>query len=178
MWREFRPVDLVAITFFGYTSVLALVLPVAHHITIRTLAVNLLVAAFLLSRLWFTRRWHYVVHNFLMLALMLTGYKEMGWFALPHHSTDLEQSWVLWDRWLDTAHFRALVESLGPAIPIILEIAYTLVYATGVISLTSLRIRRGPQNPSVLILFAPRNLRRLRAIPVLPLRTPAHRLPQ
>ena len=81
LWREVRPVDCVAIAFFGYTSALALVLPVQHHITVRILLVNLLVAAFLLSRRWFTRRWHYVVHNFLMLALMLTGYKEMGWFG-------------------------------------------------------------------------------------------------
>ncbi|MCC6589486.1 MAG: phosphatase PAP2 family protein [Bryobacterales bacterium] len=136
MWRELRPVDWVALAYFGYTTVLALVLPVEQHITVRTLLVNTVVVAFLFSRLLLTRRWHYVVHNFLMLALMLTGYKEMGWFALPHQSTDLEQSWVVWDRWLlDSAHFRAVLESLGPAIPIVLEIAYTLVYATGVISL-------------------------------------------
>lgn len=134
--RSFQPCDWVAFSYFAYTSLLAVLLPVSRAITFRTLAANLAVFAFLSSRPLLTQPWRRATHNFLMLGLMLLAYKEMGWFALPHRSTALEESWVVLDRYLlNTLGFRAAIESLGPVIPIVLEIAYTLVYVIGALSL-------------------------------------------
>jgi membrane-associated phospholipid phosphatase len=139
--RTLRPCDWVAALYFAYTSVLALVLPVSREVTLRTLAVNLVVFAFLLARPWCRRPWQSVMHTYLMLALLVTGYQEMGWFAQPHTGTALEETWVVWDRYvLDRLGLRALIEALGPILPVVLEIAYTTVYVTGVTSLTLLYV--------------------------------------
>jgi len=63
------------------------------------------------------------------LALVVLAYREMGWFAQPHPHHALEQSWVTWDRMVLGGGVRAAIESFGPVIPSILEIAYALVYA-------------------------------------------------
>jgi membrane-associated phospholipid phosphatase len=66
------------------------------------------------------------------LACVLVAYKQMGWFAPPSHSNELEQGWVAWDRviLLDWGG-RALIEALGPIVPGILDACYLLVYAVG-----------------------------------------------
>lgn len=150
--RSFRPCDWVAFFYFAYTSLLAVVLPVGRAVTFRTLAANLAVFAFLSLRPRFGRPWQRTTHNFLMLGLMLLAYKEMGWFALPHAGTALEESWVVWDRYLlDTLGFRAAIESLGPVIPVALELAYTLVYVIGTLSLILLYVHgRGFRIPEFL----------------------------
>lgn len=118
---------------------LAFVLPVAGAVRLRTLAVNVVVFVFLFLRPRCTRPWQRVAHNYLMLALLVTGYQEMGWFAQPHTGTALEEAWVVWDRYvLDTMGLRAWIEALGPVVPMVLEIAYTTVYVTGVMSLSLL----------------------------------------
>jgi len=63
------------------------------------------------------------------LALILLAYREMGWFAQPHLDHALEASWVTWDRLVLRGGARAVIESIGPVIPSILEISYALVYA-------------------------------------------------
>jgi membrane-associated phospholipid phosphatase len=60
---------------------------------------------------------------------MILAYKQMGWFAPAHHMNLLEHDWIVWDRLLlDTLGGRALLESLGPVLPSILELSYSLVY--------------------------------------------------
>jgi membrane-associated phospholipid phosphatase len=70
-----------------------------------------------------------VVRDAASLALIVLAYREMGWFAQPHPAHTLEASWVTWDRVVLRGGARAVIESIGPVIPSILEIAYALVYA-------------------------------------------------
>jgi len=63
------------------------------------------------------------------LLLIVLAYREMGWFARPHPAHTLEAAWVTWDRVMLRGGVRAVIESIGPVIPSILEIAYALVYA-------------------------------------------------
>jgi len=57
------------------------------------------------------------------------AYREMGWFAQPHLDHRLEASWVAWDRVVLRGGAAAVIESIGPVIPSVLEISYALVYA-------------------------------------------------
>ena len=70
-----------------------------------------------------------VVRDAASLTLIVLAYREMGWFAQPHVAHTLEASWVTWDRVVLRGGVRAVIESIGPVIPSILEIAYALVYA-------------------------------------------------
>jgi membrane-associated phospholipid phosphatase len=61
--------------------------------------------------------------------LMLLAYREMGWFARAHLNTSLEDAWVVWDRLaLNEWGVRVVIEFLGPLLPSLLEISYSLVY--------------------------------------------------
>jgi membrane-associated phospholipid phosphatase len=80
-----------------------------------------------------------VIRDWFPLALMLLAYREMGWFAPAHHTPHLENSWIVWDRLLlDRAGLHAAVETLGPVLPALLEVAYSLVYALGPFSVAML----------------------------------------
>jgi hypothetical protein len=71
-----------------------------------------------------------VVRDWLPLALALLSYREMGWFAQPHHRFRLENFFVRWDRMLlGDWRVHDAIESFGPVLPAILEIAYSLTYA-------------------------------------------------
>jgi len=70
-----------------------------------------------------------VIRDWLPLGMVLLAYREMGWFALPHEWTLLESRWVVWDRLVLGHGGRTIIESLGPVVPSVLEIAYAVVYA-------------------------------------------------
>jgi membrane-associated phospholipid phosphatase len=132
--RLFRPSEQVALCYFAYTAVVAWVRPIDPSIRHTTWVLNLTVAAAYCLAAYadsFRRKPLLgILRDWFALALLLLAYREMGWFALPHKSTLLEQGWVVWDRlFLDRLGVRALVELAGPVIPAILEAAYSLVYA-------------------------------------------------
>jgi membrane-associated phospholipid phosphatase len=79
-----------------------------------------------------------VIRDWLPLALILIAYREMGWLALPHHGHALEAHWVIWDRLALRGGAKAAIEALGPVVPSVLEIAYTLVYALAPFSIAVL----------------------------------------
>lgn len=133
-WWRLRASEKVLAAYFLYTSVLAFVLPVSARVSQVTLAMNLIVLGglALIAYAHSLRRREplAVLRDWYVPPLLLLAYREMGWFALPHASASLEQSWVVWDRWLlNEAGLRAVIELLGPALPLLLEAAYTLVYA-------------------------------------------------
>jgi membrane-associated phospholipid phosphatase len=70
-----------------------------------------------------------VVRDAVSLALIVLAYREMGWFAQPHIHHTLEATWVAWDRVVLRGGAAAVIESIGPILPSILEISYALVYA-------------------------------------------------
>ncbi len=140
-----RRSEKLAAAFFLYTSGLSIVLPVDPGITRTTLGVNALVLLgfVLLSRADALRRGLFlgVVRDWYPAPLMVLAYRELGWFALPHASTALEEAWVVWDRWwLYDLGFKALIEAAGPLVPSLLEISYSLVYTTAPFALAALYI--------------------------------------
>ncbi|MGD1094552.1 MAG: phosphatase PAP2 family protein [Bryobacteraceae bacterium] len=89
------------------------------------------------------------------LALIVLAYREMGWFAQPHLDHSLEASWVVWDRVVLRGGARAVIESVGPVIPSILEISYALVYALAPFVIVMLYIyRRREKVDQFLFVFA------------------------
>jgi membrane-associated phospholipid phosphatase len=126
-----RVSEWIIATFFTWTSVLALTLPISTAMRVRTLAANgiVLLAYILLFRLR-DRLWVDYLRDWVPQALMILAYKQTGWFAPAKHTNALEHQWIVWDRLLlDTLHGRALIESLGVALPALLELSYSFVYA-------------------------------------------------
>ena len=132
--RAFRTSEWLLIAYFSYTAVLACFLPLHPPLAQIIIGLNLTIFAgyALLAYAWSLRGSEFlgVIRDWFALALMLLAYREMGWFARPHHTFYLEQSWVQLDRMLlrNWGLHRA-IESLGPALPSALEISYSLVYA-------------------------------------------------
>jgi len=96
-----------------------------------------------------------VARDLVPLALIVLAYREMGWFAQPHSEHTLEASWVTWDRVVLRGGGRAVIESLGPVIPSILEICYALVYALAPFGVAMLYVyRRREKVDQFLLVFA------------------------
>ena len=130
----------VVLSFFAWTSLLAICLPVAPEVRLRILVWNAAVLIVYLFVLRFrSAAWMEIVRDWLPQALVVLGYKEMGWFAAATQSHLLEQQWIVWDRiLLDDWRIRAGIEFLGPVVPAVLESAYVLVYALPVVSMVVL----------------------------------------
>jgi membrane-associated phospholipid phosphatase len=131
--RLFRPHEFVIFFYLLYCCVVAAARPISPSIRYTAWVLNLtIIAAYaLLAYADSFRRGRLlgVLRDWFPLVLLLLAYREMGWFALPHTSTALEQGWLVWDRlFLDRLGARAMIESLGPVIPAILEVSYSLVY--------------------------------------------------
>ena len=141
----FRSYEYVIIAYFAYTSGLALLLPLKSPIPAVVIGLN----ALILSGLVFLafadsfRRGEFlgIVRDWYAPPLFLLAYREMGWFAQPHTSTALEESWVVWDRLLlNEWGVRYLIEALGPVGPGLLEIAYIFVYPMAPFGIAALYI--------------------------------------
>jgi membrane-associated phospholipid phosphatase len=126
-----RVSEWVVAAFFGWTSVLALALPISSAMRVRTLVANTVVAAAVSFLVLFRRfEWVQVLRDWVPQALMILAYKQMGWFAPESHTFELERQWIVWDRvLLNDLHLRDAVEALGPLLPSLVEISYSLVYA-------------------------------------------------
>lgn len=122
--------------YFLYTSLLALILPLRPPIPAVTIALNLAILAGYALLVYAASlrgsRFLAVLRDWYPFPLLLLCYREMGWFAQPQYTRELENAWVAWDRLLlAELRFSALIESLGPLLPSILEIFYSLVYVLG-----------------------------------------------
>lgn len=141
---DVRKSEWVIAAFLMYASSLAAVMPISGDIRFRTIAAN--VAILLAYGLLVTARRSSlsgalsILRDWLPLAFALLAYQEMGWFAVPHASHSLETQWVAWDRAVLSGGLRASIESLGPLIPAVLEVSYSLVYALAPFSLMMLYI--------------------------------------
>lgn len=126
-----RTSEYIVFAFFAWTSVLALMLPVAAAIRARTLFANLLILLIYFGLLRFrSLDWVQIARDWIPQGLIVLAYKEMGWFAPASHSHRLEQGWIVWDRiFLDQYHGRFLIESAGFVLPFLLELSYVVVYA-------------------------------------------------
>jgi membrane-associated phospholipid phosphatase len=136
----------VVLLFLLYPVVLAYCLPAAlsvrHHLLLLNPAIILAWSALI--------RFHSsrpvlalsVLRDWLPIALVPLAFREMGWFALPHHRPALELRWVVWDRAILEGGAKAAIECLGPLLPSVLEISYASVYALAPASLAALYLYR------------------------------------
>jgi membrane-associated phospholipid phosphatase len=142
-----RPYEWLIIAYYTYVAAIAPVFIPKGETRWLGAAVAAIGAAILLG---LTRR-YVILRDWIPIAFTLGAYREMNWFTPALRDHHLEQGWIAWDRWLlDTNHLRAVIESLGPLVPSLLEICYVLVYAIAPISLT------------ILFLTSPLSLRRER----------------
>jgi len=134
--RGLRRSEIVLILYYLYAAAVALALPIAPELQRFCVLLNFSIAGFYLFlagtdglRTWtpmvFARDW-------LPLGLIILAYRQMGWFAPEAHTFELEGAWIVWDRLLlyDWG-VKALIEALGPLLPSLLEISYSLVYPMG-----------------------------------------------
>jgi membrane-associated phospholipid phosphatase len=141
-----RRSECVIVAFLIYAIVAAAMLPVRPPIRPLVLSLNtgllavyaLLIYADRLRR----REFLGIVRDWFPLVLVLLAYREMGWFALPLTEHPLEAAWVVWDRLVLRGGGRRIIELLGPVLPAILEIAYSLVYTLGPFGVAILYIYR------------------------------------
>jgi membrane-associated phospholipid phosphatase len=129
--------------YFLYTSCLALSLDVRPRVPTLTVLVNAMVISTYFFLVWadsFRRgRLLGVMRDWFPLLLTLLAYREMGWFAPEFHRYEYERSWIVIDRWvLHRAGLKEAIEALGPLVPAILEISYSLVYVLAPFSVAML----------------------------------------
>jgi membrane-associated phospholipid phosphatase len=144
-WWHPRRSEWVIAAFLVYAAGLALYLPVGAAVRGRILMVNFAVLLVYAALIRFDRagsRALSIVRDWLPPALVLLAYREMGWFAAPHHGHTLESHWIMWDRLVLRGGAKAAIEAAGPLLPSILEIAYALVYALPLFALAMLYIYR------------------------------------
>jgi membrane-associated phospholipid phosphatase len=144
----FNPVrrsELVLCAYFVYAAALAQWLPISQEIRMVTMVLNLTVLAgyslLIYAHSLRGRDWLGVLRDWFPLVLVLLAYREMGWFAPHARSYALEQRWIVLDRLiLRDWHMHVVIEALGPLVPSILEISYSLVYAIAPFSMAMLYV--------------------------------------
>jgi membrane-associated phospholipid phosphatase len=138
-----RP-EWIILAFLLYAPVLTFFVPAPDGLRTRLASLNLAVILVYTGLVYLDfakpRLSLSVIRDWLPLGLILLAYREMGWFALPHQPALLESRWVVWDRLFLEHGGRALIESLGPVLPSLLELSYALVYALPVFALAVLYI--------------------------------------
>jgi|SRR5271165_1810374 len=114
----------ILLAYFWYTAAIApFFLPHPGHAVLLALAVTAFLAV--------TAQFNYA-RDWAPLALILTAYREMDWFAPLQRDYHFELGWIEWDRVLFYRWgFQGAVEVLGPVAPAFLEFTYLLVYANG-----------------------------------------------
>ena len=137
--------ELVLFIYFVYAAALAILLPVSAEVRVVSVVLNLTILAgyalLIHAHGLRGRKLLDVMRDWLPLALLLLAYREMGWLAPRTHAYSLERSWIVVDRLvLRTWHVHDAIEWLGPAVPSILEIAYSLVYVTAPFGLAMLYV--------------------------------------
>jgi membrane-associated phospholipid phosphatase len=153
-----RHSELVLATYFGYVALLAVLLPAPQRFRPVIIAASLFIIGgyYLLARRGARDlRYVRVLRDWLPLALLLFAYQEMGWFAEPRAGHRLESIWVVWDRAILLGGLSAAVEALGPVVPALLELSYTLVYTLAPFAVALLYAYRRPDRADLfLFLFS------------------------
>ena len=137
--------ELVLFIYFAYAAALAMLLPVSGEVRVVSVVLNLTILAGYALLIYAHglrgRKLLDVTRDWLPLVLLLLAYREMGWLAPRTHAYSLERSWIAVDRLvLRTWHVHDAIEWLGPVMPSILEIAYSLVYVTAPFGLAMLYV--------------------------------------
>ncbi len=136
MWGRLRSCEWALIVFFAYIALISLVFPLSFRVRLPAFAIVACIAAASCGLAAFERNGSphvfSMVRDWLPVAFTLVAYREMDWFAGPHRAHALEQSWVVWDRWLlHGLGGASAIQCCGWPGPAFLEFCYLIVYAVG-----------------------------------------------
>ncbi len=127
-----RRSEWVVLAFLIYAAALAASVPVPPAGRRAVILSNLAIAGLYALLIRFDARHRIaalgIVRDWLPLGIILFAYREMDRFAQPRRGHPLETAWIVWDRAVLRGGGKAAIEALGPVIPSVLEIAYTMVY--------------------------------------------------
>lgn len=135
----FRLQEKIAVAYFAYAAMLAFVhrAPTARIMFAAAIPLLIWAAAALESR--FSRPWSRVTRDWALLGLILIAYWEVDWISAGPAMTHFENACIRWDRiLLDRIGLRAAIESLGSAIPSLLEAVYLSLYAIPALAMAAL----------------------------------------
>jgi membrane-associated phospholipid phosphatase len=141
-----RRSETVMVCYFLYAGVMSAVLAVPSSVASFTIGLNLTLIGLFVALAYAGRVRPgsvplSIARDWLPLAVLVQAYREMGWFAPAEHTFELENGWIIWDRLLLTGwRLQAATEALGPVVPSLLEICYSLVYAIGPLCLALLSV--------------------------------------
>jgi len=135
-----RAYEKILILYFSYAAILSFALPAEARLRATTLIVLAMMAALFLLLARLERRTKSraiaITRDWLPVIVTLLCYREIGWFATGRTLFGLESRFEAWDHWLlATMGGRAVIESLGPLLPGLLELAYLLLYGFGAFGL-------------------------------------------
>ncbi len=142
-----RVAEKLAIGFFGYTTIAALVFPLELPQRLALVGLNLLACAVvvLLSRYGVKERSPFlaIVRDWLPCILILVAYRESGLFFRPDPANRLDQLFVRWDdALLKNPWVLGLLTALSPWLQRYLELAYLFCYPSVPLALGSLSLAR------------------------------------
>jgi membrane-associated phospholipid phosphatase len=157
--KTIRSSEWVILGFLLYAMALAVLLPITpsvrHLVTILNGAILMGYAVFTIVDRAKLAPVFSLARDAASLALIVLAYREMGWFAQAHVDHTLETSWVAWDHVVLRSGTTAVIESIGPVIPSILEISYALVYALAPFAIAMLYVYKRRENvDEFLFIFA------------------------
>ncbi|MBI4877638.1 MAG: phosphatase PAP2 family protein [Acidobacteria bacterium] len=138
--RWLRPSEWLLVVYFGYAAVFSGELLPPGGFVLAGVA-----AAAVLSRAesQACSRLLSVVRDWLPAPLVLVAYWAVDWFPRPAYSRNFEPSWIGLDRLLLHGWgAKAAIESLGPVLPSLLELCYSLLYAVTPVSIGILYLYR------------------------------------
>ncbi len=125
-----RRSEWVLVLYFTYTALLAVHVSLPLAQCAAAFAIPALLIALAYADGFNLRFATSVVRDWLPAPLILLAYWQVDWFYNATYLRDLERSWLTWDHAiLYQYRLHIIVESAGSAIPAILEVSYTLVYA-------------------------------------------------
>jgi membrane-associated phospholipid phosphatase len=139
-----RKTEWVILAFLAYAMVATYLLPITHGSARRLIVVNFGVILGYGLLIWLdsttTRKAFSVARDWLPLVFTELAYQEMGWYTFARRGHTLERAWVIWDRSILRGGLKAAIEAFGPALPSVLEFAYSLTYALAPFSIVVLYV--------------------------------------
>lgn len=143
---KLRVYEWVLLAFFTYIVLLSPLFPARPNLRFQPvlILVTAAVVFFLLSALERAYRSVYLsrFRDWLPTLFTLIAFREMELFLPVSFDRRLELTWIRWDQLLLSQwHGRAIIESLGPVIPLYLELCYLLVYGLPFYCIAVLYIR-------------------------------------
>ena len=143
-----RPSEWLLLAYFLYAVFASPFWAARYEIWVTRAALTLAAVAFLLLLAWAEAatarpRFFSVVRDWLPAPFILVAYWAVDWFVPATYPHTYERSWIILDRLLlNTWGGKAAIECLGCALPFLLELAYSLLYAIPPVSIGILYLCR------------------------------------